>query len=264
MINKDSIRRLFEDVAQGRLTPEQAVDRARVQPFLSVGCGVTLDTHRELRTGQGETILGQGKDAEQVVAAVAGLAASGGPVLATRIDQVQAEALLRDFPQGAYWPRARLFALHTVLPTNGPWKDKGEVLMVCAGAADLPVALEAFGTAAFFGPGRRPDQRRGCGPGCTGCSRTWTPCSRPGCSSWPPGCAAASPGRGRCGSRPIARLSRSGFPAWTRQPPQPWPSRRLFPDLPSAAARFGHPRQMVPAGPERNRPRPDRCVGSAP
>jgi len=149
-MDKNDLRRLFEAVAQGSLTPDQAVDQARIQPFLNVVHGVTLDTHRELRTGQGETVLGQGKDAWQVTAAVAGLSASGRPVLATRIDPGQAAALLRAFPQGVYWPRPRLFALNADLPMAEPWKSHGEVMVVCAGAADLPVALEALGTAVFF------------------------------------------------------------------------------------------------------------------
>lgn len=150
-MDKDGLLGLFQSVAQGRLTPEQAVDQARVRPFLDVAHGVTLDTHRELRTGQAETIFGQGKDARQVTAAVAGLAASGSPVLATRIDPDQAAALLKAFPQGAYWPKPRLFALNAALPVNEPWNNHGEIMIACAGAADLSVALEAFGTAAFFG-----------------------------------------------------------------------------------------------------------------
>lgn len=150
MMDRDSLRRLFETVAQGGLTPDQAVDRVRIQPFLDVAHGLSLDTHRELRTGQGETIFGQGKAPEQVTAAVAGLSASGRPVLATRIDRDQAAALLQAFPQGMYWPRPRLFTLNAELPVDEPWKKSGEVMVVCAGAADLPVALEAFGTAAFF------------------------------------------------------------------------------------------------------------------
>lgn len=149
-MDRKSLQQLFEAVAQGRLTPDQAVQQVRIEPFLQVGCGVNLDTHRELRTGHGETIFGQGKDVEQIVLAVAGLSRSGRPVLATRTDQKQAEALLQAFPQGTYWPRPRLFALGAPLPVSEPWKSRGAVMVVCAGSADLPVALEAFGTAAFF------------------------------------------------------------------------------------------------------------------
>lgn len=150
-MNRKRLEGLFQAVAEGRLTPAQAVDQARLQPFLDVGCGVNLDTHRELRTGHGETVFGQGKDADQITSAMAGLARSGSPVLATRIAPDQAEALLLAFPHGAYWQRPRLFALNAALPVAEPWKKSGEVMVVCAGAADLPVALEAFGTASFFG-----------------------------------------------------------------------------------------------------------------
>ncbi len=150
-MDKKNLLHLFQSVAQGMLTPEQAVDQARFQPFLHMGCGVTLDTHRELRTGQGETVYGQGKDSEQIIAAMTGLAAANRPVLATRVAPKQADALLHAFPQGVYWPRPRLFALNAELPVNEPWKNHGEILIACAGAADLPVALEALGAAVFFG-----------------------------------------------------------------------------------------------------------------
>ena len=145
------MQRLLEDVAQGRINPEQALENLRCAPFLEVGCGVNLDTHRAMRTGHGETVFGQGKDAEQMVRAVGGLAASGQPVLATRVDREQSEALIRAYPQGTYWARARLFSLGAALPVSEPWPARGAVVVACAGAADVPVALEAFGTAAFLG-----------------------------------------------------------------------------------------------------------------
>ncbi len=146
-----SIQRLLADVAQGRLDPEKALECLQITPFMEVGCGVNLDTHRLLRTGHGETVFAQGKDAEQVVKAVGGLFASGQPVLATRVNPEQAQALLVAHPQGEYWVRARLFSLGRPLPISEPWPSSGSVIVVCAGAADLPVALEAFGTASFLG-----------------------------------------------------------------------------------------------------------------
>ncbi|WP_045218444.1 nickel pincer cofactor biosynthesis protein LarB [Desulfonatronum thioautotrophicum] len=146
-----AMRRLFDDVAQGRTTPDKALESLRYTPFMEVGCGVNLDTHRALRTGHGETVFGQGKDPEQMVRAVGGLAASGSPVLATRVNPEQADALRSTYPQGTYWARARLFSLGMELPVDEPWQRQGAVIVACAGAADLPVALEAFGTAAFLG-----------------------------------------------------------------------------------------------------------------
>jgi len=151
MMENNEMHRLLDDVAQGRTTPDKALERLRYAPFLEVGCGVNLDTHRALRTGHGETVFGQGKDPEQMVRAVGGLAVSGQPVLATRVSREQAEALCAAYPQGTYWARARLFSLGAELPVDEPWPNQGAVLVACAGAADLPVALEAFGTAAFLG-----------------------------------------------------------------------------------------------------------------
>jgi pyridinium-3,5-biscarboxylic acid mononucleotide synthase len=150
-MNTQELQHLLEKVAQGEIAPEAAVHHVRVQPFLEVGGGVNLDTHRALRTGHGETVFGQGKSPEQMVKAVAGLRAGGQAVLATRVNAEQASALNLAFPQGVFWPAPRLFALGATLPIQEPWPDSGAAMVLCAGAADLPVALEAFGTARFLG-----------------------------------------------------------------------------------------------------------------
>lgn len=156
------LENILAAVAQGRIAPGEAARllshesaAARGQGVVEMPGGLCLDSHRTRRTGQGEVIYGQGKDVRQLVNAVTGLSLSGEPVLATRVTPEMGAELLETFPTGTYDARARLFALGCVggrdLGLAEPWPRAGELVVVTAGASDLPVALEAYGTARFFG-----------------------------------------------------------------------------------------------------------------
>ena len=152
---------LFEQVASGALSPQEALLRARVAPFEQLLDGLSLDTHRALRTGFPETVLARGKSPERLLAAVRALAGGKGdaPVLATRVSAEQGDLLARAFPAGTFWAEAGLFACGRALPVQAPWPREGEIMILTAGASDMPVALEALGTAVFhgFSVGLAPD-----------------------------------------------------------------------------------------------------------
>lgn len=59
-----SIRKLFQEVKQGTLSPDDAVARLRHLPFEDLGFA-KVDHHRSLRVGMPEVILGQGKTPSQ-------------------------------------------------------------------------------------------------------------------------------------------------------------------------------------------------------
>ncbi|MGE4296917.1 MAG: nickel pincer cofactor biosynthesis protein LarB [Desulfovibrionaceae bacterium] len=150
------VKELLTRVAAGDIAVDEALAALRGLPLAQLAQGVTLDMHRSLRTGVAEVVFGQGKDDAQLETAVRGL--RGGPeegalrpVLATKLSPAQGAFLAERFPDGAFWERAGLFALGKPLDLAAPWRDHGEVLVVCAGASDLPVALEALGTARFLG-----------------------------------------------------------------------------------------------------------------
>ncbi len=148
-----TIKKILQDVASGRTSPEQALDELQAFPYRELSHGLSLDTHRELRTGQGEVVLGLGKSIEQLEQAVTGLNANGTPVLVTKLDPAKGERLQKAFPQGRFWPEPGLFALDKPLALEPPWPKRGDILIVTAGASDLPVALEALGTTLFFDMG---------------------------------------------------------------------------------------------------------------
>ncbi|MDL2209321.1 nickel pincer cofactor biosynthesis protein LarB [Desulfovibrio sp. OttesenSCG-928-O18] len=153
MPEKDILPSILERVAAGALSPEDAAAELKFAPFRQMLDGVTVDTHRHLRTGMPETVFAKGKSIDRLLTAVEALSGEDGkkPVLASRVSPEQGEALQRAFPDGIYWPEAAIFARNKDLPHAPPWPASGEVMVVTAGTSDMPVALEALGTALFHG-----------------------------------------------------------------------------------------------------------------
>lgn len=153
MPEKDTIADILARVASGTLSPGDAAEHLKFSPFRQMLDGVTVDTHRQLRTGAPETVFARGKSVDRCVAAVAALSGEDGtnPVLASRVSPEQGEALQKAFPGGVYWPEAAVFCHNKTVPLVPPWPDKGDIMIVTAGASDMPVALEALATLIFHG-----------------------------------------------------------------------------------------------------------------
>src|ERR1700749_5175724 len=83
-MDPDRLRDLLESVAARRVPIEDAVRELRDLPFRSLGFA-HADTHRHLRTGFPEVVLGEGKTPEQIAAIMAELAKGGSTVLATGV-----------------------------------------------------------------------------------------------------------------------------------------------------------------------------------
>lgn len=143
---------LLQKVATGDLAPRQALERMQGAPFARTVSGLNLDLHRRMRTGLAEVIFAPGKSDHQLRDAVQALHDAKEPVLATRCSREQLTLLGRVFPRGEAWEQAGLFNLGgPALRSEEQAPENGEVVCVTAGGADLPVALEALGTARFLG-----------------------------------------------------------------------------------------------------------------
>ena len=145
-MNAESIRKLFEEVRRGKLSPDEAVDRLRHLPFEDLGFA-KVDHHRALRAGMPEVILGQGKTPAQVAAIFARLAKQGGNVLATRASQQQFAAVKKKVRAAKFHESARAILLLRDHKEYG----KGTIAVVSAGTSDIPVADEALVTAMAMG-----------------------------------------------------------------------------------------------------------------
>jgi len=147
-IQPHKLKALLEQVKQGQVPVDDALDQLKTLPYEDLGFA-RVDHHRQLRRGFPEVIFCPGKTSEQVVSIFNTLAQRGNNVLATRAEPEVFAALQADGTcSGARYDalartilleQANLPASKTVLP------------IVTAGTADMPVALEAQVTAEAMG-----------------------------------------------------------------------------------------------------------------
>jgi pyridinium-3,5-biscarboxylic acid mononucleotide synthase len=145
-LNAESIRKLFEEVRKGKVTPDDAVSRLRHMPFEDLGFA-KVDHHRALRAGMPEVILGEGKTPAQVAVIFSRLAKHGGNILATRASEKQFAAVKKKVRGVEYRELARSIVLQRDRKKYG----KGIIAVVSAGTSDVPVAEEAVATAEVMG-----------------------------------------------------------------------------------------------------------------
>jgi NCAIR mutase (PurE)-related protein len=143
----EEVKALLKGMKDGTTTTEDALRQLQRSPVEDLGFA-QLDTNRELRQGIPEAIFSEGKTASQVVAIAARLVeTTTSPVLATRVSDETAAALLTRFPDAEHNALARVVVIRPV--TN--MTSLGTVAIVSAGTSDLPVAEEATVTASSLG-----------------------------------------------------------------------------------------------------------------
>ena len=145
-VNAASIRKLFEQVRRGQLSPDEAVERLRHLPFEDLGFA-KVDHHRSLRMGMPEVIFGEGKTPQQMAQIFTRLACHGGNILATRANEEQFAKVRAASPKAEYRTLARAIVLQRDRKKYG----KGKIAVVSAGTSDIPVAEEAVVTAEVMG-----------------------------------------------------------------------------------------------------------------
>lgn len=145
-MNTESIRKLFEQVRAGELTPDDAVQQLRHLPFEDLGFA-KVDHHRALRVGMPEVVFGERKTPAQVAAIFQRLAKHGSNVLATRASKEQFAAVKKVVRGAKYEEAARAIVLRGERKLYG----KGVIAVVSAGTSDIPVAEEAVITAELMG-----------------------------------------------------------------------------------------------------------------
>lgn len=106
-----------------------------------------VDLDRAKRCRRPEVIYCPGKLPAEVAAIAVSLAEHDQPVLATRADRAHYDAVRALLPEAVYHERARCIVVGQQVPAGTPWK----VGVLCAGTADLPVALEAIVALKSFG-----------------------------------------------------------------------------------------------------------------
>lgn len=146
-MNVEKLKKLLSDVKKGKIDTVRALDILKTLPFEETEFA-TLDTHRSLRQGFSEVILGQGKSHSQIASIIKIMRARKENILVTRVDAAKARAVKKTAPQAVYNKTARTLFIksHPVRITG-----RGTILVICAGTSDIPVAEEAVVTAEVMG-----------------------------------------------------------------------------------------------------------------
>lgn len=151
-MDQQFLAQMLKDVAAGTVTPADAMESLRTLPYHDMGFA-SLDYHRAIRTGYPEVVFCQGKTDEQVAQIIEQLAKVNAVVIGTRATKLQLEKVNEVLkPQGktaSFFETARIIQVGESL-----FKEKrhgGNIAVVTAGTADIPVAEEAAVTAEIFG-----------------------------------------------------------------------------------------------------------------
>ena len=147
-MDEKQIEKLLTNVKDGSLDVEEAVQRLRHLPYEDI-VFAKVDHHRTLRCGFPEVIYCPGKTAEQVATIFQKLAETGQNIIATRADSSLCDDVKRltNLDGLRYEPVARIIVLEQK-PVESP---VGNIVIVTAGTADMPVAEEACVTAHMMG-----------------------------------------------------------------------------------------------------------------
>jgi NCAIR mutase (PurE)-related protein len=149
-MNAADLARLLADVQRGQVDAADASDRIlhalRAAPFEDLGFA-RVDTHRELRQGFPEVILGVGKTPAQIAAIAERLVGRGQALLVTRATPDAFDAVRAVAPDVVYHADARAITLRQGEIPRG----HGVICIACAGTSDLAVAEEAAVTAEIMG-----------------------------------------------------------------------------------------------------------------
>ncbi|MGH7231357.1 MAG: nickel pincer cofactor biosynthesis protein LarB [Nitrospiraceae bacterium] len=144
-MDQNRLKKLLTDLENGKTNVPAVLNRLRTFPYEDLGFA-SLDHHRSLRQGFPEVIFCEGKTRAQIIAIARRLLKRGGPLLATRVDDGVGRALLKLDRRAVLHEQARVVVIHKPLSSL-----KGNILVMTAGTADIPVAEEARVTAEVMG-----------------------------------------------------------------------------------------------------------------
>ncbi len=146
MTGKSDIKKLLEQVQDGKISTEEAMKKLSDLPFKDLG-HTKIDNHRELRTGYPEVIFCEGKTAEQIRNIMEYMSTQNVSILGTRANKEIYQTVHEVLPQAEYNELARTITIkHAEIKLT-----KTAIAILTAGTSDMPVAEEAAVTAEVFG-----------------------------------------------------------------------------------------------------------------
>jgi len=145
-MNEDALKKLLENVKDGKVEIESAYDQLKSLPYEDLGFA-KIDHHREIRTGYPEVIYCLGKTVKQIQGIVLNLSERNNNILATRASLEVFNGIKQVISDCDYFEEARIVV---VRKREIIFSDK-KIVVITAGTADIPVAEEAAVTAETLG-----------------------------------------------------------------------------------------------------------------
>ena len=139
------LMKLLEQVQGGQMSKDTALQQLKKLPFENLGFA-RIDNHRCVRTGVPEVIYCEGKTIRQTQAIVKNMVHHHSNILATRATPEMAAGIKEVIEDCEYYEMARIVVIK---PRS--IDKKGNIAVVTAGTADIPVAEEAAITAETLG-----------------------------------------------------------------------------------------------------------------
>lgn len=146
-MDKHEMTQLLESVASGETSPQEAVLKLKMQPFMEIGEYAKVDFHRGIRQGVPEIIYGAGKTQEHILGIAKAMLENGQEtVLITRLEEQAAQFIKQELPMD-YNELSRTGIIGKLPEPSG----KGKIIVATGGTSDIPVAEEAAVTASVLG-----------------------------------------------------------------------------------------------------------------
>jgi NCAIR mutase (PurE)-related protein len=151
-MNPERLREVLERLAGGSMGVDAALEELKAPAVEDLGFA-RVDTHRSLRCGFPEVVFCEGKPPEQAAEIAKVIVERCGRVLTTRADEATREAIREAVSGAASGIEIEESAVaRAVRAGSVPERESaGEILVICAGTSDIPVAEEAAFTARAMG-----------------------------------------------------------------------------------------------------------------
>lgn len=146
-MDKTELTTLLKKVSEGKINPEEAALRLKIEPIQEVLDYAKVDMHRGIRQGTPEIIYGAGKTREHILGIARTMLENGQEtVLITRLSAEAAEYVKAELPL-EYNEISKTGVIGKMPAISG----KGRVVVATGGTSDIAVAEEAAVTAEVLG-----------------------------------------------------------------------------------------------------------------
>ncbi len=146
-MKREDLKDILNNLKNGKSSLKVTLERLSSFPYMDIDIA-KIDTHRGLRKGFPEVVLGLSKSPGHLVKILTAMDKRKENVIITKLRQGQFKRLKEKFKKLEYYPEAKIAVLKK---SPVKIKNKGMILIVSAGTSDIPIAEEAYITCKYMG-----------------------------------------------------------------------------------------------------------------